>query len=281
MAIPLPSDVSALIEARSKSVFMANLYTFELVNGKTYRFTDARKSITVGTTAYQASALKITPGRVKLSRGVSVDSHQLKISEADGAFIEMILLGYFNLAIYTMQRILAADASSPWTTPVTRFAGQVSSIDEIGRSYAKITVKSMMNILDNDFPRNTVQTDCKNVLFDTGCSLSRAAYLTPGTVSGVSTVNTLRTALAQATGYFAQGIITFTSGKLAGISYYVKENVGSTIYPAYPFLVPPSIGDSFKISPGCDKTLATCTSKFSNQANFYGEPFVPDPTVLY
>ncbi len=40
-------------------------------------------------------------------------------------------------------------------------------------------------------------------------------------------------------------------------------------------------GDSFTAYQGCDHTLATCRSKFANEANFRGFPFVPTPEAAF
>lgn len=79
-------------------------------------------------------------------------------------------------------------------------------------------------------------------------------------------------------GYFAQGVITFTSGACAGLSRFVSKHDpdGSlTILPPLP--VAPSAGDAFTIVPGCDKKMATCQQKFSNLAYFAGTPYIPSP----
>ena len=44
---------------------------------------------------------------------------------------------------------------------------------------------------------------------------------------------------------------------------------------------PVAAGDAFTISAGCDKQFATCKSRFANQANFRGFPYMPgNDTVL-
>ena len=279
--IDAPNDVAEFLATLPEQAYIADLFTFNLVNGQNLYFTSKRQSITVGGITYQGGQPRITRGVVKLSRGMSIDSHQIQMDEANGTYIAMAKAGFFNLANYTLGRVFATNANSPFTSPWTRFAGQISSVDEIGQSYVKMTAKSMLNLLDNDFPRKVLQIDCNHVLYDAGCKLSRAAFLVPGAVASGSTQNTIYSAVSKPDGYFAQGIISFTSGVLSGISYYVRQNVGGVISLAYPALQSPAVGDTFNISPGCDKTMATCQTKFDNLANFLGTPFIPDPTTLY
>jgi uncharacterized phage protein (TIGR02218 family) len=76
-------------------------------------------------------------------------------------------------------------------------------------------------------------------------------------------------------GWFDNGVITFTSGANAGLSFEIKSFVAGLITLFLPAPFPLTVGDSFIIEPGCDKTAGTCTNKFSNIINFRGEPFIP------
>ncbi len=44
---------------------------------------------------------------------------------------------------------------------------------------------------------------------------------------------------------------------------------GATAFPAA------EIGDTFTVTAGCDKSLATCRDRFNNVANLRGFPFIP------
>jgi hypothetical protein len=82
-------------------------------------------------------------------------------------------------------------------------------------------------------------------------------------------------------GYFSQGVIWFTSGVNAGYSRGITTHtvVGSTpvlnLIPPLPN--PPSPGDGFIVSGGCDKRYPTCVSKYNNLVHFLGFPWTPSP----
>jgi hypothetical protein len=79
-------------------------------------------------------------------------------------------------------------------------------------------------------------------------------------------------------GYWAQGVITFTSGVLIGQSaYIIASNPAGAVSLEVPLPAAPATGDTYSIIPGCDKSFATCGSKFSNTANFSGFPYTPTP----
>jgi uncharacterized phage protein (TIGR02218 family) len=138
-------------------------------------------------------------------------------------------------------------------------------------------------------PRNTLQPNCIHTLFDSGCTLLKAAFQVAGVVTaGSGSSSILASALSQATGYFDLGTIAFTSGVLNGVVRSVKTytNVAGvkTIVPAIALSpvgsstpTAPANGDTFSIVPGCDKTQSTCTSKFANLAHFRGFPYIPVP----
>ena len=80
----------------------------------------------------------------------------------------------------------------------------------------------------------------------------------------------------EASGYFDQGLITWTGGANSGYQMEVKTSTGSgvmTLYAAMPN--PTVIGDTYSLIAGCDKTLTTCKAKFNNVANFRGFPHIP------
>jgi len=79
-------------------------------------------------------------------------------------------------------------------------------------------------------------------------------------------------------GWFDGGVLTFTSGVLAGQSFEVKRFLGGldqTIKFYLPLEILPSPGDTFSIDPGCNHTIFDCQNKFTNIVNFRGEPFMP------
>lgn len=76
-------------------------------------------------------------------------------------------------------------------------------------------------------------------------------------------------------GYFDGGIITFTSGDNDGLSGEVKCYVPGQITLHLPMPYTVAIGDTYSIVAGCDKQYTTCRDRFSNLANFRGEPYLP------
>jgi uncharacterized phage protein (TIGR02218 family) len=105
--------------------------------------------------------------------------------------------------------------------------------------------------------------------------------LTGSVVSGYSpTSSSFKLSLTQADDYFSLGVITFTSGVNSGAKRTIKLHKSRVLTLSYPFEEVPAIGDSFSICPGCDKTRNGGCQKFSNQANFLGFPYIPNPDTV-
>ena len=78
-------------------------------------------------------------------------------------------------------------------------------------------------------------------------------------------------------------MVKFTTGLNTGLQRTIKAYTNgspSNFTLISPFPNVPTIGDSFTIYAGCDKSMATCTARFSNLVNFRGTPFVPAADIV-
>lgn len=100
---------------------------------------------------------------------------------------------------------------------------------------------------------------------------SLPAWISGGTV----------TPLGSGSGYFDNGVFTWTSGPNTGFSIEVQSYVPGQITFQLPVGPPnalpaaPQIGDTYTLKAGCDYSPDTCKNRFNNLVNFRGEPFVP------
>jgi len=78
-------------------------------------------------------------------------------------------------------------------------------------------------------------------------------------------------------GWFAGGVLTWETGSNVGRSIEVKAWTQATgqveLFLPMGYAIKP--GDLFRIHPGCDKRLDTCSDRFANVLNFRGEPYLP------
>lgn len=134
-----------------------------------------------------------------------------------------------------------------------------------------------------------VTAKCRHKLFSvagtTGvgyCGVSSASFTYTGSVSASPAPNnkvfytTMGTGSGQVSTWFANGILTFTSGLNSGASFEIKSHDPVT-YKTELFLPTPyavQAGDTFTVHAGCDKTTTTCKNKFNNIVRFGGFPHI-------
>jgi uncharacterized phage protein (TIGR02218 family) len=176
------------------------------------------------------------------------------------------------------------------------FQGTIQSLDNLGRFSVDMTVEDYLAQLTVQMPPTLFQTGCTHTVYDLGCDPAGTlkssktitgkvgATVTSGaqfytTPSGGGSWN----GTTYPDGYFALGVITFTSGVNNGFSMKVKQffNANGVAMLSFPMPTPPTAGDTFSWFPGCDYQQSTCTNKFGNLAHYKGMPFIPVPQTLY
>jgi uncharacterized phage protein (TIGR02218 family) len=162
----------------------------------------------------------------------------------------------------------------------TKFAGQLTNIEEINRNQAKFNCADYLYLLNVKVPSRIIQSNCPWSFADSNCNANAAAYTTTFTAKTGSTNWTLvpTTAFTQAAGYFNQGVVKCTGGNNSGLSASVKSHASGNLTVMLPWIMPIAAGDTFSVIAGCDKSATTCTQKFNNLIHFGGMPLVPVST---
>jgi uncharacterized phage protein (TIGR02218 family) len=129
---------------------------------------------------------------------------------------------------------------------------------------------------------------CDARLGDARCRLdvSGAAYNGAGAATGASEDRRLTVSGvdAFAPGWFANGLLTWTSGANAGavqtVAAHLVGETGVALVLEAAALLPIAAGDAFAVRAGCDKRFSTCDAKFANVMNFQGFPDIPGDDFL-
>jgi len=275
----------ALIEhlQTSQQFRMADLFTFTLVSGEVLRYTSWDRDVFYqkDSNLYLSLGPLIERTAVRTVIGVEVDTMDVSVHPSPGdqingrGFAAAAARGALDGAEFLLERVFLDDASVV-IGGYTNFCGLVGDID-IVRSTVQARIDSYLSLLNVNLPRNLYQPACLHTLYDAGCAVSRAANGVAGAVASGTTTTLIKCGLAQDSAYFNLGYIRFDSGDLAGTRRTVKSYTPGNVRLLTPLPFAPAIGDTFTAYPGCDKTQATCTAKFSNLANFRGMPYVPVP----
>jgi uncharacterized phage protein (TIGR02218 family) len=127
------------------------------------------------------------------------------------------------------------------------------------------------------------QPTCRVDLGSAECGVDVTPLMQSGTVATTDGARNLTaTGLSATDAYFSGGLLTWLTGANAGDSVEVRQwtSSGSAIVLYLKARATIAVGDTFEIQPGCDKLFSTCKDKFSNVANFRGEPYIPGTDYL-
>ena len=240
-----------------------------------FGFTDHDAPVTFGGLAYLAIS-GFTASEVQSTLGLAVDNLTVVGALSSATLNEDDLAaGLYDNAVIEIWRV-------NWSSPDQRVLMRKGSLGEVkrGKTGFTVEVRGLAHNLNQPVGR-AYGYSCDADLGDARCKIALAGYTAAGTV--VRALDTRRFTVsglgAFAGGWFADGKLTFAGGANAGRAMEVKRHgvsgaiVTIELWQAMSETV--AAGDAFTISAGCDKQFSTCKSRFANQANFRGFPYMP------
>ncbi len=262
---------------------MCDIFTFSLNSGDEYRWTTADIDITYNGNLYKSGSSLIQRNNIKNVVGVVVDALNVTLYPSSADTVSniklstaILSLGFFDNAKVELRKLFLTDWKVPPVGDLILFMGNVSDVQGTG-TQIDIAVKSKLEILNQQIPRNVYQTACLNSIYDSQCTINNSAYTDYGYVSS-ATASSIVSTLSKSDSYYRQGVLEFTSGVNIGVRRTVKEYYrDGTFTFSLPLPNVPSANDSFHVYPGCDGTMSTCEYKFNNLIHFRGFPYIPVP----
>lgn len=179
----------------------------------------------------------------------------------DDARLDVFLVDYTNLPA------LAQPGDCVW---LKTFLLGNSRIED---NQFKIECRSLSDYLNKQIVEVT-SPNCRAQFGDTRCKKSLAALTHTVTVAGVTDQRNLTLSSSFENDYFQFGKIEWLSGTLTGYVADIANSAGASISLYSKAPLPIGIGNSVKVTAGCNKTFDACIS-FANALNFQGEPHVP------
>ena len=167
-----------------------------------------------------------------------------------------------------------------WAEPSQRVMMEEGFVGEIKRGETSFTaeVRSVAKAFDEERGRLYMRS-CSADLGDARCGLALVAAEAEVAVSDGRLSLAAEGMESYADGHFTGGRLVFASGANAGFATEVKRHGREgaqalfQLWQAPPAPIAP--GDGFRVTPGCDKSFATCRAKFGNGVNFRGFPHMP------
>lgn len=251
------------------------------------RLTSYEQTLTYGGNSYTAARIE----HGEIAQGLALDDDKLNLTIVLEDSTVMQALADLTMEAPVFLTLTAAEVSLPNAiNAAVVFSGEVLTPDVQGFE-CKPAVVSGGTRFDRGFPRPSIQRDCNNALFDTGCTLARADWEFTAQVKTVPTAgypfqwalktfaNPVGNASTVTAGFLSGGWIIFGTGanaqRRAILDNTAVSGAETTLTLDRDPDPMPLVNDAVRIYPGCDGQFATCKTKFDNKVNFFGFPFLP------
>ncbi len=274
--IPVPPDLESHLQGEVTTHCFA--WIVRRLDGVVMGFTDHDASLLVegvvcdpltgfnGSEASTTLGLSIAGGEVEgaLSSAKIGDS-DIENGRYDGAGVEVYLVNWSAPEQHMLlRRWTAAKISRSGSSFVMELKGAAAAFDAVrGRRVMRL---------------------CDAMLGDGRCgvNLNDPRYFADASVLSAQHVTVTANGLdGFAPGWFANGVLTWTSGGNAATKIRVIGHSGNSLQLVEPPVLPIAEGDQFRVVAGCDKSFASCKAKFGNGANFRGFPHLPGNDAAY
>jgi uncharacterized phage protein (TIGR02218 family) len=276
------SDALIALLRGSSQFIMAALYTITLVGGSVLRYAAAPTELVANGYSFPLGP-KFERSKTKVVIGTQVDELDVKVypetTDLIGAvpFLEAAWQGQLDGAMLQVERTFMPTYGDTSPGTVVLFAGRISDID-CTRTGIEIKCRSHLELLNIQMPRRLWQSSCTHLFGDAMCQFDRSSRRADVLADAGSTPAQIATSYSPSpANLFVQGTIIGLTGSNAGSSRTIANMGGGWVYVKLAFLSPVLAGDQFRLLPGCDRTVATCTNVFNNASHFGGFPYIPTP----
>jgi hypothetical protein len=278
---------------------LASCWEITRRDGQIFRFTDHDRDLEIAGALYAA---RFGHARTAISSDASMAVDNLDVEgiiDAESLREEDLRAGLFDHAAV---RIFLVNWATPAMGILRLRRGWLGEVVLTDTGQFSTELRGLTQALQQEIGE-LYTPECRADLGDARCKINLAALTVMGSVTTVEARRVFLCTLTPLGGadepdapeppgpippapppedWYTGGLLTWTSGPNAGLAIEVQRwEAGPsriTLYlpPGYPIMA----GDSFSLSPGCDKRFATCKAKFNNILNFRGEPYVPGLDAL-
>jgi len=273
----------------ARQIEIVELLTVTKPSGSVWRYATSVDNVVDGSTVYlgSASAGGLLWSRSTLTFKAGIDLSDCKVTiqaRSTDVINALTPAAAMRARIWDDATFLVSrayfDANGTLKGVLPRYQGQLAPVT-MRDGNLEISLKPPSQTFNRAVPP-VFQSACLNTLYDTGCGIARASWTVSATARAASTAALIMTGRTEPTAYFTGGVIEFTSGVLLGLARTVRAHaVDGSVSFFNPFPSAPAVGDSFTITPGCDRSLGSSgCAKYSNRLRFRGAPFIPKPETV-
>lgn len=154
------------------------------------------------------------------------------------------------------------------------YRGTIGAVSEEAGSFSATLASRKAELQRDPVPRTS--PSCRADFCGPGCALSPARFTHEAMLDAVDPAgNAITLTSTAAPGGLAGGSLRWLDGPYAGTGAGIVTASGATLVLDVPLDQAPPSGTRALVREGCDRTLATCATRFGNAVNFRGEPFLP------
>lgn len=261
----------------SGATTLATCWVITRLDGSVLGFTDHDLPLTIdGTVCDPAHGLDGSEAPTRLGPQVTTED-VIGVLHSDAITEDDILLGRYDGARVVIWQV-------NWCAPAERLLVRETEIGEIVREDGsfRAELRSLETALNRRGGR-TYQALCDAELGDTRCGveIDAPAYRAEAVV--IEGSDRYRVAVeglgAFAEGWFGLGTARWTSGRRAGLVERIlsAQRLGGVDILGFDAPIGDwvELGDELVVSAGCDKSFATCRTRFANGERFRGFPHIP------
>ena len=253
----------------SGATTLARLWKLTRRDDQVFAFTDHDAAITYDSITYEPSSV-FDASAINTGANLSVDGLEAQgLLDSDGINAEDLEDGVWDGAEVEIVEVNYKDLTMGHNP--LRF-GALGEVQRSGLTF-KAELRGLTHKLQNNIGR-IVTPSCDATLGDARCAVDLEAMRVGGEVT-VATSNRVFTTDLGGSDTYTYGVLTWTTGPNDGRSMEVKLHASGVLTLQMPMPDDVGVGDEFTITPGCDKTKATCIATFDNVVNFRGFSFVP------
>lgn len=230
-------------------------------DGSHYRITSSAFPITFGSFEYTPVAME----RAQIARTGEIGKNGMTIrldrkNEYFRRYVAGSLTYQTNITLYTLQ---------PDSSFIKAWSGVIKSVSMISKDI-EIAASPISTSASRPILHRKYQTQCPHKFGGYYCGANLAPFTETGTIDAVDGTELQSTTFAtEADGWFASGTIA-----IDGEVKTIIKHIGNTITILDPFYNL-AAGASFSVVAGCSHDIAICDSKFSNELNYGGFPWIP------
>lgn len=184
-----------------------------------------------------------------------------------------LLAGRWSGAV---SRLRAVDWCNPDAEPAELVTGEIGEMTIEGDAFRTDLLGPGARLIGVVCP--TTSPECRAALGDKQCRVNMAGRSVRASVISTSANDlTLDRVIDER---FNRGRLRWLSGENCGLKSMILECSGATLSIREAASLEVRPGDCVQLLEGCDKRLETCRTRFSNVANFRGEPHLPGNDLL-